>query len=92
MSYDLSGDVYRFIGPSSVSLTGPGVNDLAEGTDSTTTPFHFQGTLSPGEYTFDIVTTSDQGAVNATLSVVPTPEVATSLGLGVMYLLRRRGR
>lgn len=92
MSYDLSGDVYRFIGPSSVSLTGPGVNDLAEGVDSTTTPFHFQGTLSPGEYTFDIATTSDQGAVNATLSVVPTPEVGTAIGLGLLYLFRRPAR
>ena len=92
VSYELSGDIYRFIGSCSVSLTGPGVNDLAQGVDSTTTPFNFQGTLSPGEYTFDIVTTSDFGEVNAMLSVVPTPEVGTAIGLGALYLFRRPAR
>lgn len=92
VSYDFSGDVHRFIGPSSVSLMGPGVNDFFEGIDSATTPFSFQGTLSPGQYTLDVVTTSDFGAVNATLSVVPTPEVGTAIGLGALYLFRRPAR
>ena len=83
-SFRLEGAQSRFIGDAIVSLSGPGTNTTIysnAGNWPGTTPFVYEGIMSGGRYTFEVIATADFGSVQAALTVIPSPTVAPLLAL-----------
>lgn len=92
-TYRLEGTQSRFIGDAIVRLMGPGVDiDSNAGDWPTPTAFLYEGTFTPGQYTFSVESTADFGEVYATLSVVPAPHAIGAVLAGFGWLGSRRRR
>jgi|GEM_PF-2535430 len=92
-TFRLEGVQSRFIGDAIVSLAGPGTNTTIysnAGSWPVSTPFAYEGTMSGGRYTLEIITSSDWGSVQATLTVIPSPATLSPFAMFICACRRQK--